>query len=113
METLDEHNAANDRRRYGRTQEFGVPRLNVSFRLPDGSEQTCEARLWDFGSGGLGMDSPRAFQSGEIVLIESELRGSAYSMHLSARARVAYCRKVEGRSYRVGVAFLDVAYRPI
>ena len=113
MEELDERNATNERRRFGRTQEYGIPWLDVTFRLPDGQEQTCQARLWDFGSGGLGMDSPRAFQTGEIVLIEADLRGSAYSMHLSTRARVAYCRKVESRSYRVGVAFLDVSYRPI
>jgi hypothetical protein len=73
----------------------------------------CEAKLWDFSEGGLGMDSPRSFEPGEVIQIEAELKGSAYSMHLGAKARVAYCRKTDKKSYRVGVAFLDVSYRPV
>jgi hypothetical protein len=73
----------------------------------------CEAKLYDFSEGGLGMDSPRPFESGEIVEIEGELKGSAYSMQLVTRARVIYCRRVDSKCYRVGVAFLDVAYRPV
>jgi hypothetical protein len=73
----------------------------------------CEAKLWDFSEGGLGMDSPRAFEPGEIVRIEAPLKGSAYSMHLTAKARVAYCRRSQTKTYRIGVAFLDVSYRPI
>jgi hypothetical protein len=34
-------------------------------------------------------------------------------MHLTAKARVAYCRRSEKKSYRVGIAFLEVSYRPM
>ena len=56
------------------------------------------------------MDSPRAFHPGDIIQVKGALRGPVYSMEIDARARVAYCRRVEQGNYRVGVAFLDVAY---
>ncbi len=85
----------------------------MSYDSPGGMKGDCEAKLWDFSEGGLGMDSPRAFEPGEIVQIEGELKGSHYSMHLQAKARVAYCRRSASKSYRVGVAFLDISYRPM
>ena len=59
------------------------------------------------------MDSPRSFEPGEVIELESRLEGSAYSMELGAKAVVAYCRKTGKQTYRVGVAFLDVSYRPL
>ncbi len=74
-------------------------------------EKICAAALWDFSEGGLGMDAPRHFEPGEEIRIEADLIGSVFSMHLEARARVAYCRRSESRSYRVGVAFLEHSLR--
>ena len=100
-------------RRFRRTREYRAQKLAVAYDSPGGMKGDCEAKLWDFSEGGLGMDSPRAFEPGEILQIEAELKGSAYSMQLTARARVAYCRRSHAKSYRVGVAFLDVSYRPM
>jgi c-di-GMP-binding flagellar brake protein YcgR len=100
-----------DQRRYRRVRDFGPQTLTITYSEADGKSQDCNSKLWDFSEGGLGMDSPRAFQPGDLVRIQGALRGPAYSMEVSAKARVAYCRKVESKNYRVGVAFLDVAYR--
>lgn len=100
-------------RRFRRTREYGPQKISVAYNSPGGMKGDCEAKLWDFSEGGLGMDSPRSFEPGEVVQIVAELKGSAYSMQLTAKARVAYCRKTDRKTYRVGVAFLDVAYRPI
>lgn len=102
-----------EHRRFRRTREHGPQKLSVAYASAAGLKGECEANLWDFSEGGLGMDSPRAFEPGEIVQIEAELKGSAYSMHLGAKARVAYCRRTQSKTYRVGVAFLDVSYRPV
>lgn len=56
------------------------------------------------------MDSLRAFQPGEVIHLNGALRGPVCSMEIDARARVAYCRRIEHDSYRVGVGFLDFAY---
>ena len=73
----------------------------------------CEAKLYDFSEGGLGMDAPRPFQSGEMVEVQGELKGSAYSMQLVARGRIVYCRRIDSKSYRVGISFVEVSYRPM
>ncbi len=100
-------------RRFRRTREYGPRKIAVSFNSSATTRGECEAKLYDFSEGGLGMDVPRPFESGEIVNLEGELKGAAYSMMLVARARVVYCRRVDSKNYRVGVAFLDVSYRPI
>ena len=102
-----------DSRRFRRTREYGAQKLVLTYDAAGGIKGDCEAKLWDFSEGGLGMDSPRPFEPGEIVHIEGDLKGSAYSMRLGAKARVAYCRKSDKKSYRVGVAFLEVSYRPV
>lgn len=84
--------------------------LTLTYQEADSVVKTCVAKLWDFSEGGLGMDSPRAFQPGEVIQVKGALRGPVYSMALDARARVAYCRRIEKENYRVGIAFLDVAY---
>jgi c-di-GMP-binding flagellar brake protein YcgR len=99
-----------EQRRYRRTREHGPQTLTVVYTEADGKSKQCKAKLWDFSDGGLGMDSPRAFQPGDVIHIQGAMRGPAYSMQLDAQARVAYCRKVDNDSYRVGVAFLEVAY---
>ncbi|MBI1352743.1 MAG: hypothetical protein GC160_00245 [Acidobacteria bacterium] len=102
-----------DNRRFRRTRDHGPQTLQLSYQEVDGTPHECEAKLWDFSEGGLGMDSPRAFQPGDVIQIKGSLRGPAYSMALDARVRVAYCRRMHKDSHRVGVAFLDVSYRRI
>ena len=100
-----------EKRRFRRSREYGPRKLSLRFTNADGADDECEATLWDFSEGGLGMDSPRAFETGDELVIEADLYGPAYSMHLDARARVAYCRRVDAKKYRVGVAFLEASYR--
>lgn len=101
-----------DKRRFDRTRDEGERALGI--RYLDGDRKAeCVARLWDFSEGGLGMDSPRSFKPGEVIWIDADLRNTAMGVQLEARARVAYCRRVEREQYRVGVAFLDITLRRI
>lgn len=100
-----------EKRRNTRTKRHGPQKLEVSFQDLSAGEKSCQAVLWDFSEGGLGMDSPRSFEPGEIVGIEASLRNKDMAMFLKAKARVAYCRKVDGNSYRVGVGFIEVSFR--
>ena len=105
--------AQKEKRRFRRSREYGPRKIKIAFRDPAGKAETCQAKLWDFSEGGLGMDSPKEFQPGQVVDIEADLYGPAYSVALKAKARVAYCRRVDVKHYRVGVAFLETAYRRI
>ena len=101
-----------ENRRFERTQSFGPQDLDIRYR--DGQRDAkCIAKLWDFSEGGLGMDSPRSFAPGEVIWIDADLRNTAMGMQMKARAKVAYCRRVEREQYRVGVAFLDISLRRI
>ena len=67
--------------------------------------------MWDFSEGGLGMDSPRELEVGQVVDLEADLHGPAYSMGLQAKARVVYCTKTGAKVHRIGVAFIESSYR--
>lgn len=99
-----------EKRRHPRTREYGSQKLEVLF-VGDEGPQTTTATLWDFSEGGLGMESERAFAPGEELQITGELRSPDYSMQVKAKAIVAYSRKVDAESFRIGVAFSEVAYR--
>lgn len=99
-----------EKRNFRRTRGKEPQTLTLTHQDAEGRSKTCVAKLYDFSDGGLGMDAPRAFQPGEIFQVSGALRGPVYSMEIDARVRVAYCRKIEAASYRVGVAFLDVSY---
>ncbi len=114
MSTVDTPNVPDEimeKRRFPRTREYGPQQLDVSFLGPEGRRETTTATLWDFGEGGLGMDTPRSFAHGEEIQISGELHGPDYSMRMKARARVAYSRAVDAEFFRVGVAFIEVSYR--
>ncbi len=100
-----------DKRRFRRSRDYGPRRINIRFEDAGGRSQSCEAMLWDFSEGGLGMDSPRAFEPGQILNLHADLQGPAYSVTLEAKARVAYCRRIDVKQFRVGVAFLEASYR--
>ena len=102
-----------DNRRHRRTREYGPRTIHVRYKAADGAESQCDAKLWDFSEGGLGMDSPRAFSAGQVISLDAQLRGPAFSVSLEAEARVAYCRETGPKRFRVGVAFLDTHYRRI
>jgi hypothetical protein len=102
-----------EKRRFPRTREYGQQQLDVMFLDEEGRQETVTATLWDFGEGGLGMESPRPFTPGEEIRIAGELHGPDYSMRMQARARVAYSRAVDAEFFRVGVAFVEVSYRRI
>ena len=98
-----------EKRRHPRTREYGAQKLEVVFLSPEGP-QTTMATLWDFSEGGLGMESERPFAPGEELQITGELRSPDYSMQVKAKAIVAYSRKVDAESFRIGVAFSEIAY---
>jgi hypothetical protein len=102
-----------EKRRFPRTREYGPQELEVVFHDEEGRQETVTAALWDFGEGGLGLESPQSFSPGDEIQIAGELHGPDYSMRMKARARVAYCRAVDAESYRVGVAFVEISYRRI
>lgn len=101
-----------EKRRYPRTREYGAQQLEIAF-LGEAGEETTAATLWDFGEGGLGMESRRPFAQGEELGITGELHGPDYSMRMNAKARVAYCRQIDAEFFRIGVAFVEVSYRRI
>ena len=102
-----------DHRKHPRSKQHGPQKLEITYVDPTAGEKTCGASLWDFSEGGLGMDAPRHFEPGQEIRIQARLTGSVFSMHLDARARVAYCRRSESRTYRVGVAFLEHSLRRV
>lgn len=102
-----------EKRRFPRTREYGSQELEVAFLGEEGRQETTTATLWDFGEGGLGMETSRSFAPGEEIQIAGELRGPDYSMRMKARARVAYSRAVDAEFFRVGVAFVEISYRRI
>ena len=102
-----------DLRRHPRSKEFARQKLQLEYAETDSSKKQCEATLWDFSEGGLGMDAPRPFEPGSTLAISAQLRGDMYSMKLDATARVAYCRRTDVTTYRVGVAFIEVSLHRI
>lgn len=102
-----------DSRRHARSQEFGTQKLEITFSADGVENQKCEAALWDFSDGGLGMDSPRSFETGEIIEIQGNFFGPSFSMRVDAKARVAYCRRFNPDFCRVGVAFIEVSFKRI
>ena len=107
---LSAQEALAEKRRHPRTRDYGPQQLSVTFTVEDGTQHTVPVILWDFSEGGMGMESPRAFSSGQLITITGELHGTDYSMAMRARARIAYCRHVDAEFYRVGVAFVEVTY---
>ena len=102
-------NVASNRRNHSRTQKYGSQKLTIA--RADARRPPVEGLLWDFSEGGVGMDVPCALDLDELVTIDGDLHSPGLSMHLQARARVAYCRRVEGANHRIGFGFLDVTYR--
>ncbi len=99
-----------DRREHSRTQKYGPQQLTIT-RNQEGRKAKIVGTLWDFSEGGLGMDLPRALTIGEVVVIEGDLHSLDFAMTITARARVAYCRRADRESYRVGFGFVEVSYR--
>ena len=102
---------AAEQRRHPRTRRYGPQKLFVH-RGTGRVVEPVVGVLWDFSEGGVGMDTPCALPVDEIVSISGDLHNPDYSMNIEARARVAYCRRVDREHYRVGFGFLEVAYRP-
>ena len=99
-----------DRRQHTRTQKYGSQQLTIT-RSQEGRNHAIVGTLWDFSEGGLGMDLPRALTIDEVVVIEGNLHSPDFAMTITARARVAYCRRADRESYRVGFGFVEVSYR--
>lgn len=97
-------------RRHSRTRKQGPRKLEITYTEGGTSPRSCEATLFDFSEGGLGMDCVTPFRVGSEISIHAELEGSVYSVQIDARARVAYCRKTTQETFRIGVGFVEVAY---
>ncbi len=99
-----------NRREHSRTQKYGPQQLTIT-RNQEGRKDKIVGTLWDFSEGGLGMDLPRALTIDDVVVIEVDLHSLDFAMTITARARVAYCRRADRESYRVGFGFVEVSYR--
>ena len=99
-----------ERRQHPRTQQYGAQQLTITRNL-GGREDKITGTLWDFSEGGVGMDLPRALKIDEVVGIRGDLHSPDFAMTIRARARVAYCRRSDHESYRVGFGFVEISYR--
>ena len=102
--------AAVEKRRYPRTRKYGPQKLFVRRGAGEVVEPIVGV-LWDFSEGGVGMDMPCSLPVDEVVSLSGELHNPDYSMNIEARARVAYCRRVDRDHYRIGFGFVEVAYK--
>lgn len=102
-----------ERRRESR-QKMTLPHgLTISaYGMPD-MPRRIAAKVVDASENGLGIEMFVPLVAGSTVSLRGEFHGEGISMSLEGRARVAYCN-TEGRGiFRIGLAFENVAYRPL
>ena len=99
-----------EKRRQPRSRKYGPQKLFVRRGAGEVVEPIVGV-LWDFSEGGVGMDMPCSLPIDEVVSISGELHSPDYSMNIEARARVAYCRRVDRDHYRIGFGFVEIAYK--
>ena len=102
---------AKNKREHTRTRKYGAQEVSVCRVIAP--EKTIEASLWDFSYGGLGMEMAVSLTIGEEIELSASLLNPDYSVRIEAKGRVVHCRSVGRERYRIGVAFLDVAYHRI
>ena len=85
--------------------------LKVSTYDEQGSPRTFAAKLVDVTESGVGVEMYVPLVEGSTVALEGELANADLSLNLQGRARVVYCRCENGETFRVGLAYEEVAYR--
>ena len=100
-----------DRRRTSRKTADLPSRLKVSTYGEKGAPRTFAAKLIDTTDTGIGVEMYVPLVEGSIVALDGELTSSDLSLNLRGRARVVYCRCDDGGTFRVGLAYEEIAYR--
>ena len=85
--------------------------LKISTYGEQGSPRTFAAKLVDTTDTGLGVEMYVPVVEGSTVALDGELTSPNLSLHLRGRARVIYCRCENGGTFRVGLAYEEIAYR--
>jgi len=87
--------------------------LTISaYGMPD-MPRRLAAKVIDAGENGLGIEMFVPLVSGSTVSLRGEFHGEGISMSLEGRARVVYCIAQASGMFRIGLAFENVAYRPV
>jgi hypothetical protein len=87
--------------------------LTISaYGMPD-MPRRIAAKVVDASENGLGIEMFVPLVAGSTVSLRGEFHGEGISMGLEGRARVAYCQAQSSGVFRIGLAFENVAYRPL
>jgi hypothetical protein len=87
--------------------------LTISaYGMPD-MPRRLSAKVVDASENGLGIEMFVPLVAGSTVSLRGEFQGEGISMGLEGRARVAYCQAQPSGIFRIGLAFENVAYRPL
>jgi hypothetical protein len=69
---------------------------------------SLDVQMWDLGSDGASLTSPRPIPQGSTIDLRFELPGVGGSTLVVARAKVVYSSYTAAAQFRIGLAFLDV-----
>ena len=100
-----------DRRRTSRKAVDLPAGLKISTYGEQGSRRTFAAKLIDATDSGVGVEMYVPLVEGSTVALDGELTSPDLSLNLQGRARVIYCRCEDGGTFRVGLAYEEIAYR--
>ena len=100
-----------DRRRTSRKAVDLPAGLKISTCDEQGSPRTFAAKLVDVTVSGVGVEMYVPLVEGSTVALEGELANADLLLNLQGRARVVYRRCENGETFRVGLAYEEVAYR--
>ncbi len=100
-----------DRRRTSRKAVDLPARLKISTYGEKGPPRTFAAKLIDIADTGIRVEMYVPLVEGSTVALDGELTSPDLSLNLRGRARVVYCRCENGGTFRVGLAYEEIAYR--
>ena len=87
--------------------------LKISSYGESESPRKFAAKLVDVSETGVGVEMFVPLVVGSVVRVAGDLYSSDYSLNLQGKARVIYCRCEKEGSFRIGLAYEQVAYRKI
>ena len=81
-------------------------RVPASILLPSGV--LLDVQMWDLGSDGASVTSPRPITQGSVVELRFELPVAAGPTTIVARSKVVYSSYMAPANFRVGAVFTDL-----
>jgi hypothetical protein len=91
-----------NRRLSARTPFRGPARV----QLPSGV--SLDVQMWDLGSDGASLTSPRPISQGSTIDLRFELPAAGGSTLVIARAKVVYSSYTAAAQFRIGLVFLEL-----